>query len=68
MASRWCWLMQQMLHSEGWLGKISARDFVGGSRKATALDLLVRCKQAYTRFATCVYAQQGIAKTDDTES
>lgn len=60
--------MQQMLHSGGWLSKISARDFVGGSRKAAALDLLARCQQAYTRFATRVYTQQGIAMTDDTEA
>ncbi|MCA9906341.1 MAG: hypothetical protein KC547_20940 [Anaerolineae bacterium] len=53
---------------KSWLNKISARDFVGGSRKATALDLLARCQQTYTRFATRVYAHQGIDLTDDTEA
>ncbi|MCL4250173.1 MAG: hypothetical protein KJ065_18640 [Anaerolineae bacterium] len=50
------------------MDRINTRDFEESSRKATALDLLARCQQAYTRFATRVYTQQGIAMTDNTEA
>ncbi len=45
---------------ETWLDKITARDFVGGHQKPTALDKWERCRQAYQAFAARVYRQQDV--------
>jgi len=50
---------------ESWLDKIVTRDFAGASQKSAAFDCLERCHGAYARFATRVYARQGIDTTDD---
>ncbi|MEO8612438.1 MAG: Chromate resistance protein ChrB [Chloroflexota bacterium] len=52
---------------ETWLGKITARDFVGGNQRQSALDKLERCREAYQEFAVKVYAQQGIDPTGSAE-
>jgi ChrB-like protein len=49
---------------ETWLGKITRRDFIGGSQKPIALDKLERCREAYQRFAAKVYLQQGVDSED----
>lgn len=52
---------------ETWLGKITARDFVGGNQKQPALDALERCCTAYSEFVTKVYSQQRNDPVDSSE-
>jgi hypothetical protein len=52
---------------ETWLGKITARDFVGGSKKPSALDKWQRSREVYETFAAKVYSLQGVDPLDQSE-
>lgn len=45
---------------EGWLSRIQARDFFGGSRAQEAVAALERCREALKEFAQKVYENEGL--------
>ncbi len=50
---------------EGWLGRIKARDLVGGARAAEAAHALEACRKALRTFAERVYAREQVASKKD---
>lgn len=46
----------------GWLAKIQARDFFGGSQRPQAAEDLATCQWALETFAHSVYAREGISE------
>lgn len=49
---------------DGWLQKIQARDYFGGSQSEAAVRALARCNEALDRFTRAVYTREGLG--DDT--
>ncbi len=50
---------------EGWLGRIKARDHIGGERATEAARMLEACRKALAAFADSVYAQEQVTSKDD---
>lgn len=45
---------------KNWLQKISARDFLGGKMKESALNKLELCRTAHQNFVRRIYIAQGV--------
>ncbi|HEX8991758.1 MAG TPA: Chromate resistance protein ChrB [Anaerolineales bacterium] len=50
---------------EGWMGRIKARDLVGGDKASAAASSLEACRKALQMFANRVYAQEQVASKQD---
>jgi hypothetical protein len=56
---------QNLQRLTGWLPKIQARDFFGGSQAEAAASAMEQCRQALEVFANQVYAQEGMDTADE---